>query len=140
MLKSTPAREPADRQHLTRLQALGRELESAISAIEHNDLRQLQVAIANQERICNELAMKKWTPIPTEKQGAARALAATSKTEEQIRAAYVSLASLNRVYAGVVRRSRRTVALLSALYGSLGDGYSQEPARSQEFQTLSCEV
>lgn len=135
MPKSNLAREKAGPQHLTRVRALTSEVEAAISAIEHNDLRQLQAAVANQERISSELATTKWTPAPLPKTGDV-----TSETSEQTQAAYVTLAKLNRVYAGVLKRSKRSADLLSALYGNLGDGYGQEWPRPEKFQTLSCEV
>ena len=130
MAKPSPTREQADLQHLTRVQALTAEISAAISAIEHNHLDQLQVAVANQERICNQLAAIKWTPSSLAKKSA-------GETGEQIHAAYATLAQLNRVYAGVVKRSKRSVELLSALYS--GSGYGPAPSPS-EIQTLSCEV
>jgi hypothetical protein len=140
MPKSDLTREKADVQHLMRVRALAAEVAAAISAIERNDLTKLQVAIANQERICNELAATKWTPSPLAKKSVGGVQSVTSETCEQIQAAYVALAQINRVYAGVVKRSKRVVDLLSALYGNQGDGYSPESRRSENFQTLSCEV
>lgn len=137
MPKSNPTREHTDRQHLERVRALTREVEAAILAIEHNDLRQLQLAVANQERICHDLATTKWMPSLIAK-GRTAGTDMTSETSDQIQAAYVTLAQLNRVYARVVRRSKRSVQLLSALYSSLGDG--DEPPCSGNSQTLSCEV
>jgi hypothetical protein len=137
MAKPTPTREQADFQHLTRVQALTAEVAAAISAIEHNHLDQLQVAVANQERICNDLAARKWTPSSLARKFAGGPQAPTSETGEQIHAAHVTLAQLNRVYAGVVKRSKRSVELLSALYS--GTGYGPQPSPS-EIQTLSCEV
>ena len=140
MPKANLTREQADHQHLTRVRRLTAEVSAAISAIEHSDLRQLQVAIANQERICHELATTKWT-LPTLVKAPASALAAIhSETGKQIQAAYVALAQINRVYAGVVKRSKRSVDLLSALYRDQADGYGQEPVQSDKFQTLSCEA
>jgi hypothetical protein len=140
MSKSNPSREPSDLQHLARVRALTGEVAAAISAIEHNDLRRLQVAIANQERICGELAVMKWTPSSQTKKSDGEVQAATFETREQIQTAYVTLAHLNRVYAGVVKRSKRSTELLAALYRSQGSGYGNEPSRSEVFQTLSCEV
>jgi hypothetical protein len=140
MPKSAPTREQADLQHLARVRALAKEVEAAISAIEHNDLQQLQVAVANQERICGQLATLKWTPFPPVRKRAGEAKAAGSETGEQIQEAYLALARLNRVYAGVVKRSKRSVELLSALYGNRGDGYGPQLPQSGEFQTLSCEA
>lgn len=133
MPKSNPTREQADLQHLARVRGLTRELAAAISAIERNDLPGLQAAVAKQERISHELAATKWTPAPRSKPSHA-----TSDTGEQLQEAYVALAQLNRVYAGVLKRSKRSVALLSALYGMQGDGYRMEPSGNS--QMLSCEV
>jgi hypothetical protein len=140
MLKSNSARAQADHQHLMRVRALTAEVTAAIYAVEHNDLGKLQVAISNQERICNELATTKWTPSSPEKKPVRGAKPATSEIVDQIQAAYVALAQINRVYAGVVKRSKRAVDLLAALYGNQRDGYSPEPRPSENFQTLSCEV
>jgi hypothetical protein len=140
MPKSDQTCEKADLQHLTRVRALSSEVAAALSAIEHNDLSKLQVAIANQERICNELATTKWVPSPLANKSPRGIQSARSTTAEQIHVAYVALAQINRVYGGVVKRSKRAVDLLSALYGNQGDGYCPESRRSENFQTLSCEV
>jgi hypothetical protein len=140
MSKSDLTREKVDTQHLTRVRLLTGEVAAAISAIEHNNLRQLQIAVANQERICNELVTTKWRPSPLAKKNVRRNAAPIAETGDQIQAAYVALAQINRVYAGVVKRSKRSVDLLSALYGNQGDGYGQEPLPSETLQTLSCEV
>jgi hypothetical protein len=139
MPKSTSTREHADLQHLTRVRALTAEVAVAISAIEHNDLARLQSAVANQERICSQLVSTKWTPSIAAKR-VAGLQATMAETGEQIQAAYVALAQINRVYAGVVKRSGRSVELLLALYSSLGGGYGPEPTQSETLQTLSCEV
>jgi hypothetical protein len=140
MPKSTLTREQADLQHLTLVLTLSGEVASAISAVEHNHLHQLQVAIANQERICDQLANTKWTPPSSARKRAGSAHRATSEIGERIQAAYVALAQLNRVYAGVVKRSQRSVELLSALYGNGAHGYGQQPPRPETSQTLSCEA
>jgi|HubBroStandDraft_5_1064220.scaffolds.fasta_scaffold129073_1 hypothetical protein len=140
MRKPTSTREQADLQHLSRVRELTAEVAAAISAIEHNNLLQLQVAIANQERICSQLATMKWTPLPLGKKPAGEVESATSETSGQIHAAYAALAQLNRVYAGVVKRSKRAIGLLSALYGTQRDGYGPKLSRTESSQTLSCEV
>ena len=140
MPKSTLTREQADLQHLTLVLRLSGEVASAISAVEHNHLHQLQVAIANQERICDQLANTKWTPPAAAGRRGGEAHRATSEVTQKIQAAYVALAQLNRVYAGVVKRSSRSVELLLALYGNRGDGYGQQPPRLETSQTLSCEA
>jgi hypothetical protein len=140
MAKSNPTRDQLDLQHLTRVRTLAGEVAAAISAIEHNNLLQLQTAVANQETICNQLANTKWTPSPLARKRAGRPLPVTSETGEQIHEAYVALAQLNRVYAGVVKRSRRSVELLSALYGNQESGYGPKLPQSENFQTWSCEA
>ncbi len=140
MPKSDLTREKVDTQHLTRVRLLTGEVAAAISALEHNNLLQLQIAVANQERICNELATTKWTPSALAKKNLRRYGAAILEIGDQIQEAYVALAQINRVYAGVVKRSKRSVDLLSTLYGNQGDGYGQEPLPSETLQTLSCEV
>ena len=133
MAKSNPTRVHADLQHLKRVRALIEEVAAAISAIERNDLPRLQASVANQERISSELAATKWIPPASPKKDDA-----ASEPSDKIPEAYAALAQLNRVYAGVLKRSQRSVALLSALYGMQGDGYRMEPSGNS--QILSCEV
>jgi hypothetical protein len=133
MPKSNPTREQADLQHLARIRGLIEEVAAAISAIERNDLPGLQSAVAKQERTSHELAATKWIPAPRLKKANA-----ASGSGEQIQEAYVALAQINRVYAAVLKRSKRSVALLSALYGMYGDGYRTDPSGNS--QMLSCEV
>ena len=133
MTKPQSTREQADLKHLARVRAMIAEVNAAISAIEHNNLPKLQAAIANQERICNELVVTQWTPAPIQKNAKA------PETMHQVQAAYAALAQANRVYTGVLKRSKRTVALLSALYeGVVGEGHNVP--LSEKIRTLSCEV
>ena len=132
MTKATPLRDRTDLQHLSRISALTTEIGAAIAAIESNDLPQLQAAIANQERICSQLANTKWGT-------AVNKDAANGLHSEQIRAAYAGLGQLNRVYAGLLKRSKRSVDLMLALYGNLA-AENPELAASESLQTLSCEA
>ena len=92
-------------QQLEQVRRLSQEITAAISAIERNDLQALQSAIGNQEKISNQLA---WECLPVSASG----------TEQRIiQEAYLELAQLNRVYAGVIKRSKRCADLLLALYG-----------------------
>ncbi len=79
---------------------------TAISAIEKNDLSQLQSAIARQETLCSQLAAMPWNPCMAER-----------TTLRQIHEAYAELAQVNRVYDGVVKRSKRCADMLLSLYG-----------------------
>lgn len=132
MTKATPLRDRTDLQHLSRISALTTEIGAAIAAIESNDLPQLQAAIANQERVCSQLANTKW-------ETAVNKDAANGLHSEQIRAAYAGLGQLNRVYAGLLKRSKRSVDLMLALYGNLA-AENPELAASESLQTLSCEA
>jgi hypothetical protein len=127
--KSVNQSEP--REHLARLRALSQQLASAISAIEHNDLGQLQSSIAAQESLCGELTGVQWPP---------SRLATESAVLDQIRATQIELAQLNRVYAAVLKRAQRSAALMTALYRSFGQGYGKDAPPPAEDQTLSCEV
>lgn len=129
MPKSGATREQAQVEHLELVRALSLEITAAIAAIEKNDLQQFQTTIANQERICHQLVARKWTP------------PATGATEKDpVHEAYVALAQQNRVYAGVIRRSKRCADLLSALYGSCGVGYGNDVSALANRQSLTCEV
>jgi len=124
-----PTQEQGQR-HLERIQALIEAITSAISAIEHNELPKLQAAIARQEQLCSELASTRWTRPQLE----------ISELGKQIRASYAALVQLNRVYAGLVKRSKRSNELLSMLYGIPGEDYGKRPVPTPHVRTLSCEV
>lgn len=124
-------RKSTDREgeQLQWVRALSSEISAAIAAIAKNDLPRLQAAIANQERICHQMVARKSSPIPPDASDA-----------DLLRAAYAQLAQLNRVYAGVIRRSKRCADLLLALYGSCGIGYGKDLSGSSAQQSLTCEV
>jgi hypothetical protein len=124
-------RKSTDREseQLDLVRALSSEITAAISALEKNDLHRLQAAIAAQERICHQMVVRKSLPVAP----------GTSDTD-LLRAAYAELAQLNRVYAGVIKRSKRCADLLLALYGSCGIGYGKDLSGSSAQQSLTCEV
>jgi len=115
-------------QHLQLVQALSREITAAIAAIEHNDLQGLRTSIAQQERICHDLTAKPWA-LPL----------GGSRKPDALHEAYAGLAQLNRVYAGLIRRSKRCVDLLSVVYGASEAGYEKHTAASDR-QSLTCEA
>ena len=123
--------KPANREIelLDLVRALSSELSAAIAAIEKNDLERLQAAIANQERICHQMVAKKCSPLATD-----------AADTDLLRAAYAELAQLNRVYAGLIKRSKRCADLLLALYSSCGIGYGKNLSGSSVQQSLTCEV
>jgi len=121
-------------EQLARVQALSREIASAISAIEKNDLRQFESHVSAQEAICNSLApaQKLLPPAPLDS-GSSQLLA-------EIRQAHMALARLNKVYAAVLKRAERTVGLVAAIYRAHGQGYERNPSPIAKHHTWSCEV
>ena len=125
---ASPGSEQARSAYLANLRALSRELASAISAMEQNDVARLQSSIAAQETICGELSQAQRS-IP--------ALIGTDRASSwsEIRDAHLQLVSVNRVYAALLKRSYRSNALMSALYRN----YGQASTSSAETHTWSCE-
>jgi hypothetical protein len=111
--------------HLDLVRALSEEIGAAISAIERNQLKQLEAAIRNQESICHELLTRN---------GSTSALAGTRK--QAFEKAHSNLAQLNRVYAGVIKRAKRCADLLLALYGQ---GYGNDVSLADR-HSWSCEA
>ncbi len=113
--------------YLALVRALSEEIAAAISAIERNHLERLEAAIRNQEKLCHELMTRK---------GSASAISESRKHE--VREAHSTLAQLNRVYAGVIKRAKRCAALLLALYGYQGQGYGNDILADR--RSWSCEA
>jgi hypothetical protein len=127
MTPTSANQEQSQTEHLSLVRALSQEITAAIAAIEKNDLQRFQATIANQERICHELVVRKWSP-------------AAANGTGQLHQAYVELKQLNRVYTGVIKRSKRCADLLLALYGSCGTGYGKNAPGLADRQSLICEV
>jgi len=111
--------------HLDLVRALSQEISAAISAIERNQLKQLEAAIRNQEAICHALLASQSSP---------SRLAGTR--QPGVEEAHSHLAQLNRVYAGVVKRAKRCADLLLALYGQ---GYGSDVSLADR-HSWSCEA
>ena len=126
MTSKSASQETEQLEHLELVGALSREITAALSAIEKNDLPAFQAAIANQEKVCHQMIVHKGSP-----------LAASANDTDLVRKAYLELAQLNRVYGGVIKRSKRCADLLAALYSSCGIGHGKE---GSERQSLTCEV
>ena len=120
--------EQAKLEHLELVRALSREITAAVASIERNDLTALRASIAQQERICHELASRPWS-LP----------ASGWRSPDALHEAYAALAQLNRVYAGLIKRSKRCVDLLSVVYGASDAGYEKQTAAAQH-QSLTCEA
>ena len=130
MSVQVPANQSDPKEQAARVRALSQQLSLAITAIERNDLGQLQGSVAAQESLCCELTSVNWPSSP---------LATESALLADLHAAQVELAQMNRVYAAVLKRAQRSAALMTALYRSFGEGYT-EGAPPAEKPTLSCEV
>jgi hypothetical protein len=134
MLKFEAIRKQDLVEHLALVHALSRAIGSAISAIEKNNLPELETQLAIQETICNRLSGNKL------------AMSSVSKVEvvhgelQQVRQAHLALAQLNRVYAALLKRSRRHLGQITALYGNHGEGYNRGPSTLPQRHTWSCEV
>jgi len=127
-------------EHLAQVHALSRAIGSAISAIEKNNLRELETQLGTQETICNRLSGNKLAMSSNSGVEVVRGETPDTHLLQQIHQAYLALAQLNRVYAALVKRSRRHLGQITALYGSHGDGYNRGPSTLPQRHTWSCEV
>jgi hypothetical protein len=140
MLTSDASRRQEQLEHRAQVQALAQAVASAISAIEKNDLKQFEIHLAAQERICNRLSSPKWMPPSTAKQKAVDGKNPDAQLLQEIRQAYVALAQLNRVYAALLKRARKSISQIAAVYRSGGLGYGCERSPLPQQKTWSCEV
>jgi len=125
-------------QQLAQARALYHEIASAISAIEKNDLSQLERHVAAQEVLCNRLSLANRLPAQAEANGTQEPDQSLHLSRE-IRQAHMALAQLNRVYKAVLKRATKTVGLIGAIYRAHGQGYDRSPAPAKH-QTWSCEA
>jgi len=133
MLNRKPTREEHI-EHVALVRALTDAVESAISAIERNDLPQFEVHLATQETISNRLAAT-----------SPAAIASATETSDtslllEARRAYLALAQTNRVYAALLKRARTSLRIMAALYRAQQEGYIPGSPIMQEARTWSCEV
>ncbi len=132
MLKSDADRKQMQLEHLAQVYALSHSVQSAISAIEKNDLAQIELHVAEQESICNRISC---TPLPLT---SAPANHFNPQLQQEIRQAYLELAQLNRVYAALLKRAHKSVALLASIYRGHETGYDR--GSSPRKNTWSCEA
>lgn len=134
-------RESDAAEHLHLLRALARELERAMSAIVANDLAELEDSIAQQQALSVRLSGVAGEPASA---APLRRTAAGAGMEaglgEQIRAAAISLDSLNRRYAALLEHASSSVAMMVSLFRSF-QGEIREGAGPRLHQaTWSCRV
>jgi hypothetical protein len=124
-------------EYLARVRALSQQVRSAISAIEQNNLKQLQASVAAQEMLCQEIAGTQWLPASAgEKKPPEPGQAALLN---QIREACIALTKLNRMYAAVLKRSERSLGLMAAILRNYGQGYAKDSPGVIQHHTWSCE-
>lgn len=127
-------------EHLALVRSLSREVATAISAIEHNDLALLKSSVAAQEAICQKLSQDRAAWL----RSACASYRASSGDREgisgwqEVRDAHAGLARLNRIYEALIRRSHKSIQLITALYH--GRDQSAEGKLRSGNHTWSCEV
>jgi len=137
MAETATTRDHARREHLAKVRALSQELSSAIAAVQQNDLKKLESSLAVQETLCHELSTK--CPVPPAVAGETAERAQATLLAE-IRDAHLALAQLNRVYAAVLKRLRRSTGLIAGIYRNYGQGYAKDAPAAGQRHTWSCEV
>jgi hypothetical protein len=129
-------------EHLALVRALSQEVSSAISAIERNDLAELTTRVAAQDAICFKLNQKG----PQTLQLACEPYRASCESSEErslwqaICEAHTALSRLNRTYAGLVKRSQRSIELIAGLYRNPDQSYDRNPTAQPGKHTWSCEA
>jgi hypothetical protein len=123
-VSASPDYAPHLSDHLVAVQSLSRSVQAGITALAENRLSEFKLQVERQKELCPELE-------------SAMNLAATSASdppstcsfeeEEQLRhdvdQGHRQLAALNRAYAALLRRSRRSIAMQIALCDSCLGGF-----------------
>jgi len=128
--------------HLALVTALSSEISSAISAIERNDMTELESRVAAQEVLCQKLAQQDPERLKRAFNSYKSAVQPPAKATllEKVREAHLALSRLNRVYAGVVGRSQRSIELIANFYRNYGQRYSKDENVPPAKHTWSCEA
>jgi hypothetical protein len=140
MPTSEAIRQQDLREHLAQVHALSGAIASAILAIEKNNLPELETQLAAQEMICNRLSEAKLVMSSIFNAETVRGETVNALWPQEIRQAHLALAQLNRVYAALLRRSRRYTGMIAVLYRSHGEGYDRGTSTLPQRHTWSCEV
>jgi len=129
-------------QHLVLVRALSAEISSAISAIERNDMTELDARVAAQEAICQKLNPQDPQHLKQALESYRRAAQIPAKLSllEKVREAHLALARVNKIYAGVISRSHRSIELITHLYRNHGRRYAKDENVPPANHTWSCEV
>lgn len=129
-------------EHLALVRALSGEISSAISAIERNDMAELGSRIAAQEVICHKLNQQDPQRLKQAFESYRSAAESPAKPTlfDNIREAHLALIRLNRIYAGVVSGSQRSIELITNLYQNHGQRYNKDDNARPAKHTWSCEA
>lgn len=121
-------------QELASLEALNRAIAAAIVALEKNDVHAFERHVSAQEAICNGFI--------TTPPSCLADLTGSENSElaAKVRQAYAAVARINRVYAAVVKRAKKTIGMMEAIYRAAGQGYTTSRPSSTEQNTWSCEA
>ena len=142
MSKTVKADHQDGIEHLALVRALSHEISEAISAIEHNDLADLNKRVAAQEYLSEKLKQKHLPSLllVCESYRTASEIPADTSLRQKIREAHLALAQLSRVYAALIQRSQRSVGLILDLYRNHGQRYTRDASALPAKHTLSCEA
>jgi hypothetical protein len=102
----------------------------------------LKSSVAAQEAICQKLNHDRaeWL------RGACASYRASSGVRDgasgwqEVRDAHAGLARLNRIYEALIRRSHKSIQLITSLYRAQGQDYSREGKLRTGNHTWECEV
>ncbi|MGA9798828.1 MAG: hypothetical protein WBQ68_07445 [Terriglobales bacterium] len=139
MSESATNRGQDQNEYLGRLNSLSEKIVAAIAALERNDLQRFEDSLAAQEFICHELSQTAWVLSPPPPDHGAVRLPGSGFLLE-VKKAHRELARLNRVYAALLNRSRRTMGMVAGLYRCHGWGYDTSRPTVAEPHTWSCEA
>ncbi len=140
MHELSPGRRSTQADFASRLRELTRAITGATSALEHNNLNEFLRCLANQEAIAAGIDTGLKAVLSdggTNRRGPGGGFSA----EKDLSSACIQLADANRIFAAVVKRSKRSTSLLAALYQSSAGTYGRTSGQQlPERRTLSCEV
>lgn len=142
MAESNKSAQQTGTQHLALVRALSRELSTAISAIEQNNVGLLTSSVAAQEAICQQLHRQgsDWLRTAWSEYRASAQPQEDPSILSEIRSAHAALARLNQIYSDLVRRSQKSIQLIAAFYKGHGQSYGDTAKDQAGDHTWSCEV
>jgi hypothetical protein len=114
-MSTSDATRQQQSQHLAQVHALLQAMASAIAAIEKNDLRKFDTCLAAQETICHRLSANPCAP-PSIARDDAAIDHLDVRFHQEIREAHKALAQLNRIYAALLKRARKSAQLMTVLH------------------------